>query len=265
MSLIAFAILGAVREFAKGFSPRGQAVIYGLFLEGMVIVGQLVWKQEGIAWATPITAALGIGALNLIPIIRRYAKEIEIYGIISLLIAALLVSPKKSAGLTKATAAAIPSETAMTVGKYNAMSDIVMYANQFVGCPYVWGGNSLKNGCDCSHFVYNILRDLGYYEGGYVTSTFWAEKGEPVEGGLANAQAGDIIVYAKNSKGIGHVAIYDGEGHIIEAQGSSKGITNDRPVETGREIIGVRRFKKVDKPSESQACLPFTTYVAILC
>ena len=264
--VIGFAILGAVREFAKGFSPRGQAIIYGLFLEGMVIVGQLVWKQEGIAWATPITAALGIGALNLIPIIRRYAKEIEICAIVSLLIVCLLVSPKKSAGFIRSTTAATaPSATATTtVGTYTAISDIVVYANQFVGGPYVWGGNSLKNGCDCSHFVYNVLRDMGYYSGEYVTSEYWAEKGKPVEGGLANAQAGDIVVYAKKN-GIGHVAIYDGNGHIIEAQSSKAGITNNRKADNGRTIIAVRRFTKTNKPSESQACLPFTTYVTILC
>lgn len=251
--VIGFAILGAVREFAKGFSPRGQAIIYGLFLEGMVIVGQLVWKQEGIAWATPITAALGIGALNIIPILRRYAKEIELYTIVALLIVCLLVNPNKSAGFIRSTTAA-PSATetaTTTVGKYTAMSDIVMYANQFVGNPYVWGGNSLTNGCDCSHFVYNVLKDTGHYKGEYVTSKHWAEKGEPVKGGLANAQAGDVVVYAENSEGIGHVAIYDGNGHIIEAQSSKAGITNNRKAENGRTIVAVRRFTKKTNPVQT--------------
>ncbi|MBQ6456583.1 MAG: C40 family peptidase, partial [Mogibacterium sp.] len=31
--------------------------------------------------------------------------------------------------------------------------DVIAYGRQFVGNPYVWGGNSLTNGCDCSGFI----------------------------------------------------------------------------------------------------------------
>ena len=40
-------------------------------------------------------------------------------------------------------------------------SDIVAYALQFQGNPYVWGGNSLTEGCDCSGFVHLILAHFG--------------------------------------------------------------------------------------------------------
>ena len=43
-------------------------------------------------------------------------------------------------------------------------SSIVAYADQFVGNPYVWGGNSLTNGIDCSHFVYQVLKNTGAYK-----------------------------------------------------------------------------------------------------
>lgn len=115
-----------------------------------------------------------------------------------------------------------------------AIAAIINYANQFVGCPYVWGGNSLSGGCDCSHFVYNILKDTGYYTGEYTTSTNWRNLGQEV-GSIEQAQAGDIVVYS------GHVAIYDGNGRIIEAQSSSAGITNNRSATSGN-IIAIRRF-----------------------
>ena len=124
------------------------------------------------------------------------------------------------------------------------LSDIVAYAQKFVGNPYVWGGESLTNGCDCSHLVCNVLKDTGHYNGEWVSSTEWAEKGQPVEGGLAGAQDGDIIVYANNGE-CGHVAIYYGDGRIIEAQCESAGITNYRKADNGRQIIGVRRFPKL--------------------
>ncbi len=115
-----------------------------------------------------------------------------------------------------------------------AAANIVAYANQFVGRPYVWGGNSLANGCDCSHFVYNVLKDTGNYSGGYTTSRNWASLGTEV-GSIEQAKQGDIVVYH------GHVAIYDGNGLIIEAQSSRAGITNNRSV-TSATIVAIRRF-----------------------
>lgn len=118
---------------------------------------------------------------------------------------------------------------------YDSNSDIVSYARQFVGVtPYVWGGNSYTDGMDCSHFVWNVLKDTGAYDGGYVTSDGFLGLGTPVDG-LENAQAGDVIVYN------GHVAIYDGEGGIIEAQGSAYGTTNNRSADSST-ILGIRRF-----------------------
>ena len=114
---------------------------------------------------------------------------------------------------------------------------IVNYASKFVGNPYVWGGNSLTNGCDCSHFVYLVLKNLGVYNGGYVTSSQWVTKGKKVKGGLANAQAGDVIVYD------GHVGFYDGKKYLIEAKGKAYGITHDRkPTQCSHPLLGVRRF-----------------------
>lgn len=111
---------------------------------------------------------------------------------------------------------------------------IVAYADQFVGNPYVWGGNSLYNGIDCSHFVWQVLKNCGVYSGGYTTSAGWRSLGSPVSS-LAEAQAGDVICYS------GHVAIYDGAGGIVEAKGSRWGITHDRSATHGT-ILAIRRF-----------------------
>ena len=114
---------------------------------------------------------------------------------------------------------------------------IVDYALNFVGNPYVWGGSSLTSGCDCSHFVYLVLKDVGAYNGGYVTSSNWNKLGTKVKGGLSNAQAGDVVVYS------GHVGIYDGKGKLVEAKGRKWGITNDRsPQSCSHQLLGVRRF-----------------------
>lgn len=113
-------------------------------------------------------------------------------------------------------------------------SDIISYGNQFVGNPYVWGGNSLTNGIDCSHFVWQILSNTGHYDGDYAVSDGWAELGTAVDS-LDDAVAGDVIVYP------GHVALYDGQGSLLQARGSAYGITNDRDA-TYNDILAIRHF-----------------------
>ena len=115
-----------------------------------------------------------------------------------------------------------------------AGAPIVEEALKYVGNPYSWGGDSLTNGIDCSHFVWEVLKRSIGYTGGYVTSTNWASKGTAVDS-LADAQAGDIIVYS------GHVAIYDGNGMIVEAKGAKWGITHDRRADHA-PILAIRRF-----------------------
>lgn len=126
-------------------------------------------------------------------------------------------------------ASTVPSFSGTATG-----SAIVAYADQFVGNPYVWGGNSLTNGIDCSHFVYQVLKRCGVYSGGYLVSYDWRTAGKAVSS-LSEAQAGDVICYD------GHVAIYDGYGGIVEAKGSAWGITHDRSA-TCSTIRAIRRF-----------------------
>lgn len=109
--------------------------------------------------------------------------------------------------------------------------DIVNYALQFVGNPYVWGGNSLTNGCDCSGFVHQVLAHFGISSPRYSQS--FALYGTAVS--RSDIQAGDIVVYS------GHVAIYIGNGCIVEAQSTRAGITCTRSVDCST-ILAIRRY-----------------------
>lgn len=120
-------------------------------------------------------------------------------------------------------------------------SDIVSYAKQFVGNPYVWGGNSLTNGCDCSGFVNLVLSHFPSIASKNTIPRYslsFANYGQAVSSDCI--QAGDVIVYSPKN-GIGHVGIYDGNGHVVEAQSTNAGITANRAWNC-REVIAIRRY-----------------------
>lgn len=91
---------------------------------------------------------------------------------------------------------------------------VVDYACQFIGNPYVWGGTSLTNGADCSGFVQSVYKHFGVSLPR--TSGAMRDSGKGVS--YSEAIPGDIICYS------GHVGIYMGDGKIVNAINSSKGI-----------------------------------------
>lgn len=116
--------------------------------------------------------------------------------------------------------------------------DIVDYACKFVGYPYVYGGKTdLTKGVDCSGFVNLVYKHFGYKVPSYSMNFLYAGVSVPVE----EIQPGDIVVYAAKD-GIGHVAIYKGDGKIVEAQSTKAGITDNRNLHNGRKILSVRRI-----------------------
>ena len=114
--------------------------------------------------------------------------------------------------------------------------ELVRFAKQFVGNPYVWGGNSLTNGCDCSGFVHLVYKNFGYKTVRYSMSFLY--EGKVVD--PSDMKLGDIIVYERIN-GIGHVGIYAGNGKVVEAQSSKAGITANRAWNC-RKVVGIRRI-----------------------
>jgi len=90
--------------------------------------------------------------------------------------------------------------------------DIVNYAQQFLGTPYVWGGNSLKSGVDCSGLVQQVYKNFGISVPRVTYDQIGVGKGV----GMKDLQAGDLIFFDtdKSSGGADHVGIYIGDGKV---------------------------------------------------
>lgn len=106
------------------------------------------------------------------------------------------------------------------------------YALNFVGNPYVWGGESLEKGADCSGFVLAVYKHFGIslphnantqrnYGNGYTLKT---------------AKAGDLICYD------GHIGIYIGNNQIVHAMDHAHGMTVSTIGYNHKKILGVRRL-----------------------
>jgi cell wall-associated NlpC family hydrolase len=99
-------------------------------------------------------------------------------------------------------------------------TQIVNYALQFLGNPYVWGGTSLTKGADCSGFTMSVYAHFGIGLPHYSGSQ--AGMGKAVKSG--EMKPGDLIYYADSRGTINHVAMYIGNGQIVHAASRRSGI-----------------------------------------
>ena len=104
---------------------------------------------------------------------------------------------------------------------YNSLtgSNLVNYAMQFLGLPYVSAGNSLATGTDCSGFTRLIYQQFGISLGRTVSSQLYS--GTYVS--RDDLQPGDLVFYSYGSVA-SHVAIYIGNGTIIHESTPKYGV-----------------------------------------
>ena len=103
--------------------------------------------------------------------------------------------------------------------KINGM-DIVKEAVKYLGTPYVFGGNSLETGCDCSGFTTLIYKKFGITIPRTANAQYWT--GKPIK--EDELKPGDIVAWTvcdekgnkkSNVAYTGHVGIYIGAGLMI--------------------------------------------------
>ena len=95
-------------------------------------------------------------------------------------------------------------------------SRIASYAQQFVGNPYRYGGNSLTSGIDCSGFTQQIMAKFGYS----ISRTSSSQSGDGRAVSTSNLRVGDLVFYGDGGS-IDHVALYIGGGQVVHASNSA--------------------------------------------
>src|SRR5262245_25972594 len=99
--------------------------------------------------------------------------------------------------------------------------DIVNYMKQFVGTPYVWGGQN-PGGFDCSGLMVYGFKHFGIS----LTRTTYTQIGEGDAIGAKGLRVGDLIFFDTDGgrSGPDHVAIYMGDGKMLHAPRPGKSV-----------------------------------------
>lgn len=123
-------------------------------------------------------------------------------------------------------------ESEEAAGGTSIGEQVVVYASQFIGNPYVYGGTSLTKGADCSGFVMRVYEQFGV---SLPRTSKEQGKAGTDAGGLKNAHPGDLVSYK------GHIGIYDGKNQLVHASNPKNGITvspvNYKPILSVRCIV----------------------------
>ncbi len=144
----------------------------------------------------------------------------------------------------KATAKPTPSLLSSRSGGTDAEAgaavlglQVAMYAEQFIGAPYAWGGESAASGFDCSGLVQFAFAHFGIALGRTSYDQFHA--GTAVE--RAQLAPGDLVFFDTYGPGASHVGIYVGNGRFVHAASGGVRTSNLDDAYWSAHYIGARR------------------------
>ncbi|AZF49639.1 MULTISPECIES: C40 family peptidase [unclassified Pseudomonas] len=106
------------------------------------------------------------------------------------------------------------------------MENLINRAHELIGVPYLWGGNSVSKGFDCSGLLVYLFRSEGGINIPRTTSSMLSSKAKTVY--RDELKSGDAVFFKHNSGSrMNHVGVYIGDNQFIHAPRTGKSIRID--------------------------------------
>lgn len=132
------------------------------------------------------------------------------------------------------------------------MNIVTLYALQFIGINYKWGGNNAVSGFDCSGYVQEILSAIGMDPPGRDTAQSLYDHFSKNGTLKVKPQEGDLIFYGTGTAGINHIAYCMNESQILEAGGGGSQTTS---IEAAAKTSAVVRSRLYDRRKDIVAII----------
>jgi peptidoglycan DL-endopeptidase CwlO len=140
-----------------------------------------------------------------------------------------------------------PADTQLQVPEtqsYSTLGETLSaFAKQFVGNPYVWGGEDLVKGADCSGFTQSVFKNFGISLPR--TASGQSKVGREID--PADMQPGDLLCFKDPSASkVGHVGLYIGGGKFVHACSTKTGIIISDVSKWTKSLYTVRRMPELE-------------------
>lgn len=113
-------------------------------------------------------------------------------------------------------------------------NELVAYATNLIGTPYVWGGNTPAQGLDCSGLLYYIQKKAGS-EVEDMTASGYSTIGKKID--IGQKKPGDFLFFGRP---VTHCAIYVGNGYMIESRGGRKNTASNPGIGVVKSLVSRR-------------------------
>ncbi|MBP2628076.1 MAG: hypothetical protein H6Q68_2787 [Firmicutes bacterium] len=193
----------------------------------------------------PTTAAMAASPLDVLSQTMSSNSNNSSFNLLNVLIGMLLgnvlgknnISSSPAINIKNLIPDPVNNTPSVSSDKGNAL---IATAKTYLGVPYVFGGESVTTGLDCSSFTQLVMK-----ENGITLPRTAAEQyaiGTAVD--KANLQIGDLVFFTTYKPGASHVGFYMGNNQFIHDSSVAKQVTISSLTDTyyTEHYIGARRY-----------------------